>query len=110
MRDAKQERARKATDNNSTADSKANGKKARNGANLAVPAAPSPKVPAITVQRKDGKIYSHVRHKWLVETPEERVRQTYLLVLVNEYGYSLDQITEEESWWAGVPGRRARTS
>jgi len=78
------------------AEVKANGK-ARNGANQAVTVAPSPKAPAITVQRKDGKIYSHVRHKWLVETPEERVRQTYLLVLVNEYGYSLDQITEEES-------------
>ncbi len=76
------------------AENKANGKKARNGANQP---APSPKAPAITVQRKDGKIYSHVRNKWLVETPEERVRQTYLLVLVNEYGYSLDQITEEES-------------
>ena len=42
-----------------------------------------------------GKIYSHVRKKWLVETPEETVRQTYLLVLVNEYQFSLDQIAEE---------------
>ncbi len=30
-----------------------------------------------------GKIYSHVRKKWLVETPEETVRQEYLLHLVN---------------------------
>ena len=44
---------------------------------------------------KQGKIYSHVRKKYLVETPEERVRQEYLLVLHNEYGYSLDQIDEE---------------
>ena len=28
-------------------------------------------------------------------TPEERVRQEYLLVLTDEYGYSLDQIAEE---------------
>ncbi|MGH9901008.1 MAG: N-6 DNA methylase [Pyrinomonadaceae bacterium] len=31
----------------------------------------------------------------MVETPEERVRQEHLCVLVNEYGYSLDQIDEE---------------
>ncbi len=42
-----------------------------------------------------GKIWSHVRSKWLVETPEETVRQEYLLVLVNEYGFALDQIAEE---------------
>jgi type I restriction enzyme M protein len=50
----------------------------------------------ITVQREDGKIYSHVRSKWLVETPEERNRQTYLCVLVNEYGFAIEQIAEEE--------------
>lgn len=44
---------------------------------------------------KNGKIWSHVRSKWLVETPEETVRQEYLLVLVNEYGFALDQIAEE---------------
>lgn len=47
--------------------------------------------------RRDGKgkIYSHVRKKWLVETPEEAVRQEYLLHLVNEYQFSLEQIAEE---------------
>lgn len=44
-----------------------------------------------------GRIYSHVRQKWLAETPEERVRQTYLTVLVTEWGFSLEQIAEEES-------------
>ena len=44
---------------------------------------------------KKGKIWSYVRSKWLVETPEETVRQNYLLVLVNEYGFSVDQIAEE---------------
>lgn len=43
----------------------------------------------------NGKIWSHVRSKWLVETPEETVRQEYLLVLVSEYGFSPDQIAEE---------------
>ena len=42
-----------------------------------------------------GKIYSQLRRKWLVETPEETVRQEYLLVLVNEYGFALEQIAEE---------------
>ena len=32
-----------------------------------------------------------------METPEERVRQEFLCVLVNEYGYQLDQMKEEES-------------
>ena len=42
-----------------------------------------------------GKIWSHIRSKWLVETPEETVRQVYLLILVNEYGFTLNQISEE---------------
>lgn len=49
----------------------------------------------IILQEKDNKIYSHIRKKWLIRTPEEIVRQNYLLVLINEYGYSLDQIDEE---------------
>ena len=51
--------------------------------------------PELALQRKDGKILSPVRQKWLEETPEERVRQEYLLVLANEYGFRLDQIAEE---------------
>ena len=57
-----------------------------------------------TLQRKAGKIWSHVRRKWLVETPEESVRQEYLLVLLHEYGYDLEQIAEE----ADVTGRGSR--
>lgn len=49
----------------------------------------------LTVKRKDGKIWSHIRQTWLVETPEERVRQEYLCTLVNEYGFGLNQIGEE---------------
>lgn len=47
------------------------------------------------IRRQGGQIWSAVRKRWLVETPEERVRQEYLLVLVGEYGYALDQIAEE---------------
>jgi len=42
-----------------------------------------------------GKIWSHVRQQWLEETPEERVRQEYLPVLVGEYGFALEQMDEE---------------
>jgi type I restriction enzyme M protein len=51
----------------------------------------------ISIKRDEakGKVWSYVRSKWLVETPEETVRQEYLLVLVNEYGFALEQIAEE---------------
>jgi type I restriction enzyme M protein len=51
----------------------------------------------LQMERKNGKIRSHVRGIWLDETPEERVRQEYLCMLVNEYGYTLSQIAEELS-------------
>lgn len=52
----------------------------------------------IDVKRNDkGQIFSHIRKKWLHETPEERVRQEYLCVLVNEYGFEPEQIDEEIS-------------
>lgn len=50
----------------------------------------------LSLKREGGKIWSSVRGKWLVETPEEYVRQEYLLVLFHEYGYRLEQIAEEE--------------
>ncbi len=49
----------------------------------------------LTVRREKGKVWSHIRKRWLEETPEETVRQEYLCTLVNEYGFSLDQIDEE---------------
>lgn len=49
----------------------------------------------LSVKREDGMIWSHIRNRWLVETPEEAVRQTYLLTLVNEYGFKLNQMDEE---------------
>lgn len=52
--------------------------------------------PALAVKTDDkGRIFSHVRQKWLVETPEERVRQAYVVTLHNEYGFGLDQMDEE---------------
>jgi hypothetical protein len=42
----------------------------------------------LTPRREKGKIWSHIRKKLLNETPEEMVRQEYLCVLMNEYGFS----------------------
>jgi len=52
-------------------------------------------VKADEIQVKGSQIFSPVRQKWLPLTPEERVRQEYLIVLTEEYGYTLDQISEE---------------
>ena len=52
-------------------------------------------VKADEIQIKGNKIFSPVRLKWLPLTPEERVRQEYLFVLTEEYGYTIDQISEE---------------
>ena len=49
----------------------------------------------LEVQIDGNKIYSPLRDKWLVLTPEEQIRQNYICKLVNVYGYSLDQMQEE---------------
>ncbi|MCM1127993.1 MAG: N-6 DNA methylase [Lachnospiraceae bacterium] len=49
----------------------------------------------LEVQEKDGKIYCPLKDKWLVAKPEEKVRQKYIVTLVNEYGYNLDQMEQE---------------
>jgi len=52
--------------------------------------------PALEVRRDGkGKIWSHVRKRWLTETPEELVRQAYLCVLVGEYAFAVEQMDEE---------------
>ncbi len=49
------------------------------------------------IQIRDNQIFSPIRKAWVQLTPEERIRQELLLVLTEEYGYSLDQIDEETS-------------
>ena len=49
----------------------------------------------LEVQIDGNKIYSPLRDKWLVLTPEEQVRQNYICRLVNVYGYELEQMDEE---------------
>ena len=47
------------------------------------------------VQEKDNKIFAPLKDKWLVLTPEERVRQEYICRLVNNYGFALEQMGQE---------------
>lgn len=44
---------------------------------------------------KDGKIFAPLKNKYLIATPEEKVRQGFICTLVNKYGYSLDQMAQE---------------
>ena len=57
---------------------------------------PSKSYPAVDQMRIRGtQVFSVARQKWVQLTPEEKVRQEYLRILVNEYGYTVDQIDEE---------------
>ena len=57
---------------------------------------PDKSYPTVDQMRIRGtQVFSVARQKWVQLTPEEKVRQEYLRILVNEYGYSVDQIAEE---------------
>lgn len=46
--------------------------------------------------RNNGKeIFAPLKNKWLVNKPEEEVRQKYICRLVDAYGYSLEQMDQE---------------
>lgn len=49
----------------------------------------------LELKRQNGKIYSYIRDKWLVETPEELVRQSLVIMLANDFGYPIDVMAEE---------------
>ena len=49
----------------------------------------------ISVQIRDNKIYAPLKDKWLVFKPEEEVRQKYICRLVNNYGFAIEQMTQE---------------
>jgi type I restriction enzyme M protein len=48
------------------------------------------------IQIKDNKIFAPLKEKWLILKPEEKVRQEYICRLVNDYGFSLDQMEQEK--------------
>jgi type I restriction enzyme M protein len=47
------------------------------------------------IVRKGNKIFAPLKNEYLIETPEETVRQEYIKHLVEYYGYSLDQMAQE---------------
>ncbi len=58
-------------------------------------------------QEKDGKVFCPLKNKWLVAKPEEKVRQRYICMLVNEYGYSTDALLGSYGIHAGSTCREA---
>ncbi|QCD62848.1 N-6 DNA methylase [Tenacibaculum maritimum] len=49
----------------------------------------------VQIDNKKNKIFAPLKDKWLVNTPEERVRQEYICRLVNHYGFQLNQMEQE---------------
>lgn len=47
------------------------------------------------LQIKDNKIFAPLLNKWLVLKPEEKVRQQYIQRLIENYGFSTDQMGQE---------------
>ncbi len=47
------------------------------------------------LQLKDNKIFAPLKNKWLVLTPEERVRQEYICRLIDYYGFTPEQMEQE---------------
>lgn len=59
--------------------------------------APQPYAKPDQVRIRGNEIFSPLRQKWVQLTPEERVRQEHLRILIDEYGYKPEQIEEEVS-------------
>ncbi len=51
----------------------------------------------LEIRKTNGKIYSFIRQKDLVCTPEEEVRQNFICKLVNDFGYPIELMAEEYS-------------
>lgn len=47
------------------------------------------------IQIQENKIFAPLKNKWLVLKPEEEVRQKYVCRLIDNYGYSIEQMTQE---------------
>lgn len=61
----------------------------------------------LEIKEQGSKIYSHIKAKYKVATPEEKVRQSFVCVLVNEYKYDLEQMDEELKVKHGKASTRA---
>jgi type I restriction enzyme M protein len=49
----------------------------------------------VQISDNGKEIYAPLKKKWLVLTPEEKVRQEYIKRLVDNYGYSVEQMRQE---------------
>jgi type I restriction enzyme M protein len=49
----------------------------------------------VEIIRENGKIFAPLKDKWLLEKPEEIVRQNFIARLANHYGYDLKQMAQE---------------
>jgi type I restriction enzyme M protein len=49
----------------------------------------------LEVQIKDNKIFVPLKNKWLINTPEEKIRQEFICRLVNSHGYQLSQLGQD---------------
>lgn len=49
----------------------------------------------LQIQIEGTQIFSPLLSKWLPLTPEEKVKQEFIIRLVNDYGYSLDQMVQD---------------
>jgi type I restriction enzyme M protein len=50
---------------------------------------------AMELQIKGNKIFAPLKNDWLVLKPEEEVRQKYIIRLVENYGFDLEQMAQE---------------
>lgn len=41
----------------------------------------------LKIKRENGKIFCPLADSWHIETPEEKVRQEYIKILVENYGF-----------------------
>lgn len=49
----------------------------------------------LEIRKTNGKIYSFIRQKDLVCTPEEEVRQNFICKLVNDFGYPIELMADK---------------
>ena len=49
----------------------------------------------LEIKVEGNKIFAPLKDKWLMQTPEEKVRQAYICRLVNHYGFELNQMEQE---------------
>lgn len=50
---------------------------------------------SMEIQLKEDKIYAPILGKWVIATSEEKLKQQFILRLVNHYGYDLEQLGQD---------------